>query len=337
MGKKKNIDWAELKKSWVFQENGEINQYKEHHQGTQPVRVIHHMLLFMFANSHREFTKELQEQVDAGRLNPVIAMIFAEEGLKKEKGFHTPRVHADSRQISIHETFLSYLWCLTYSIYVLYIETVDYPAVNKEVGYEKYIISTEEIKKAKELFDYAKSMIAYYSAWDKTTMPNPENYLAEKRNYVEQTNLIYTEAMKFILGHEFTHLKRHIDQIDVETPDSQFLVYEREADEEAIVIILKGRNEINELAVNAGILVGVLAMLFFSSETGGGERHPDTLDRVTAALESLEIGEDDYTWGLACVGLSLWEEQFNISLKWLDQPDSPEQQFYHLIEQIKNN
>lgn len=324
----------ELKKSWVFQKKGIINQYKpDIHQGTQPIRVVHNMLVYMFSQSHPSFSKELQEQVKAGELNSKIDFIFAEDAIRHENGFHTPRVIRDTKSIQLHETFLSFLWCTTYSIYTLYVEIVDNPAMNKFAGYTKYPISEANIEMAKAIFGYAKSLIAFYSLWDKDYFPNPENYMAENRNYIEQTNIFYTEAVKFILAHEYTHLKLHIEQVDDQTPISSFLAFEQEADDEAIHNTLKGLTETTHFGI-CGIIIGLLSMLFFSAKTTG-ERHPNTEDRITNALERLPIDDNHYAWGMACVGLELWEEQFNLHFDWLPQPNSPKQQYYHLLHQIK--
>jgi len=324
----------ELKNSWVGQETGTINQYKDHHQGTQPIRVINNMFLFMFIHTYPSFKEKLQKMVDEGKLNPKIAMKYEENSINNGDTINSPRVSAETRQISLHETFLSYLWCVSYAVYILYIEKVDYPQLNKQAGKEIYKVNENEITKAKELFNYGKSLIAYYSPWDKDTLPNPEIYLAENRNYVEQTNMCYTVAVTFILAHELTHLERHLDQLDSKTPNSHYLAFEEEADREAINHTIKLRGQMGDIAVNTGIIVGLLSMLYFSVNTTG-LRHPNIEDRITNALEILELNENDPAWGMACVGLELWEQQFDLSFDWLSNPDSPRQQYYHLVEQIQ--
>jgi hypothetical protein len=327
-------DQQEIMNSWVAQKAGPINMLKDHHLGTQPIRVVHNMLTYMFATTYPAFKEKLQEMVDTGKLNPEINMTFAEEGIVTEGKINSPRVSSDTRQISLHETFLSYLWCVSYTIYILYSEKVDFPRINKQVGYAKYRVSEEEIAKAKSLFDYGKSLIVYFSPWDKDELPNPEIYLAEKRNYIEQSNMCYTEAAKFILAHELTHLERHIDQLDSETPDSHYLAFEQEADKLAIEHVLKGIPTMGYIAASTGIVIGLLSMLFFSATTTD-KRHPNTEDRLSAALEQMKLSDNDSAWGMACIGLELWEEQFNLQFEWLENPDSPKAQYYNLIQQIK--
>jgi Zn-dependent peptidase ImmA (M78 family) len=151
-------------------------------------------------------------------------------------------------------------------LYILYIEKVDCPALNRSLGKETYKISPEEIEKAQALFDYGKSLIAYYSPWDKENLPNPEIYQAEKRDYIEQTNMNFTEAAKFILAHELTHLEKHIDQLNKETPDTHYLSFEKEADAHAIEHILKSIPLMGEMSVKIGVITGLLSMLYFSAK-----------------------------------------------------------------------
>lgn len=337
-------DLKKLLQSWVFQSKGSINHYnKMIHLGTQPVRVIHHMLHEMFRNSYPGFHKELLEQIEAGKVDNELNMIFSEEPIMMDRNtFRTPRINMETRKIELHETFLSYLWCITYSVYVIYIETIDYPKHNKINGDDYYRVNQKNIEDAKNVFNYARYLIADFETWDKNALPNPEIYLAEKRNYVEQTNLFYTEAVKFILCHEFTHLKMHAHQITGETPDSNFLIFEEEADNNAIDTLRKGIGmfkgifaEGHKLAVEIGIVFGILSMFFFSATTTG-KRHPNTEDRLINALERLEIEDDHVAWGIACIGLQFWDEQFGLSLKWSSQIISFKQQYYEIVAQIKS-
>lgn len=329
--------------SWINQTTGNINHHQETDFGTQPIRVLHWMNLFMFTRTHDSFFDELKEEIKTGKLNGEIDIVYAEEPIRKANGqFNTPRANGVTRKIELHETFLSYLWCCTYSVFIRYVETIDFPNCNRLSGYEKYPISEENIAKANEVFDYARNLIVDFVEWDKTELPNPEIYEAEKRDYVEQTNCYYTEAVKFILIHEFTHLKLHIDEINKETPDSQYLKYEIEADNNAINKIKSGLPtapsplaDAHRLASENGIILGLLSMFFFKATTEG-VRHPNSEDRLTNALESLDLINNDFAWGIACIGLKMWDEQFGLTFDWIENPASYQALYYNIIEQIKN-
>ncbi|TKK65434.1 hypothetical protein FC093_20195 [Ilyomonas limi] len=331
--------------SWLNQRQGPINHYnKDIHLGTQPVRVIHHMLIYMFERTNPYFFQDLIEQINNGKLNNELNLIFGEEPIRIGNGkLRTPRVNHETKKIELHETFLSYLWCCIYSVFVTYVETIDYPKINHENGKEIYPISQENINKAKEVFNYARYLIMNFERWNKDELPNPEVYQAEKRDYVEQTNIYYTEAVKFILCHEFTHLKLHVEQIDNETTDTHYLAFEQEADNNAIDMMKKGISNSNtlsdiahNLAIEIGIIFGILSMFFFYATTKG-TKHPNDEDRLTNALERLELPENHYAWGIACVGLKMWDEQFEHYFTWRNNPISYKDQYYDIVRQIKES
>jgi hypothetical protein len=231
-----------LKMSWLFQKQGVINHYRRNvHLGTQPIRVLHHMLVYMFQCTNTDFFQELQEQIENGKISKELNLIYGEDSIRLGNGgLRTPRVSHETKKIELHESFLSYLWCCTYSVFVTYIETIDCPRINRISGTIIHSVSQDNIDKAKEMFKYAKYLIVDFQVWDKNSLPNPEVYQAEKRTYVEHTNMCYTEAVKFILCHEFTHLKFHIEKINDEISDTHFLEFEEEADNNAIDMMKKG-------------------------------------------------------------------------------------------------
>ncbi len=328
--------------AWLFQTKGVINRYNtDTCKGTQPIRVVQYMIPHMFVNTNPEFPKELNELIQEGKLNAEISYEYGEVPLKIGNGkLRTPRINFETKQIEIHESFLSYLWCSVYSIFVRYIETVDYPRCNKINGETTYSINPENIQKADDLFSYAKSLIIYFDTWDKELLPNPEIYMAEDRNYVEQTNIYFTEAMKFILCHEFTHVKYHIEQINNNTAYSKFMDFEFEADNNAVSLTRKGFfktgifAEGQNLAIENGIVFGILSMFFFKAKTDG-IKHPNAEDRLTNALERLCIPDNHPAWGIACVGLQMWSEQFGLNLNCDISNSENKDQFYSIIEQIK--
>jgi hypothetical protein len=328
--------------SWITQEEGVINHHRDTDFGTQPVRVLHHMLAHMFQITNPTFFAELQEEIEQGRLNREIDIIYGEVSIRKPDGtFYTPRANGTSRKIELHETFLSYMWSCTYAIYVTFLETIDFPFHNRNAGYMVYPISQNNIDTANDMFDYARFLIADFEAWNKIEMPNPELLLAEKRTYVEQTNCFYTESIKFILCHEFTHLKFHIDEIDCDTSISSFLEYELEADNNAIDKIKAGLSyapnalaQSHRLAVENGVIIGVLSMFFFKATTDAVQ-HPNTEDRLTNALERLDLIGNPEAWAIACVGLKFWDNQFEHNFDWDENPNNYQEQYYSIIEQIK--
>jgi hypothetical protein len=330
--------------NWISQNKGTINLYRPKiHGGTQPVRPHHPMLLYMFQKTNPQFFEEILTDIKDGKVNPKIDLVYGETPLRKDDGkFWTPRIVGESNQIEVHETFLSFVWCAIYATYNTYLETVDFPRVNQLNGKIVHPITQRNIEVASEMFDYARLLIVDFQKWDIDASPNPEKYLAENRNYIEQPTLYYNSAIKFILCHEYAHLKfEHLKQINKNTDKSRFCEMEYEADNYAIDSIMKGYFEIEHFAAEGqilsneiGVVFGILVMFYFKATTEG-IKHPNAEDRLTNALERLNLSDNHDAWGIACIGLKFWDSQFGKNLVWEMENKSFKELYYDLVAQIK--
>lgn len=324
---------------WLWQETGIIDHGERGNlPGTQPIRALTHVTVHFFQHTHNAFFDEIVELVNQGKLDRQLDLQYGEVSIEIEPGnYRTPRINNATRTIQMHETFLSYQWCITYAIYTLYIEIIDYPKVNDAAGYTAKKISPEKIEKAKEVFNYAKYLIRHFDKWDKNELPNPERYAATDRDYIEQSNIFYTEGMKFILCHELAHAKKHLDNLPEESCVTCFQEMEYDADNEAIDNILLGAGQDRKFIAEIGIVLGILSMIFFRSTTTG-IKHPNVEDRLTNALHRMKAGEDSIAWAFACIGLELWDEQFDLKFDWKAKSQMTFQGLYFdIIEQIKAN
>ncbi|WP_142683552.1 phage exclusion protein Lit family protein [Chitinophaga polysaccharea] len=301
---------------WLWQQEGIIDHGKERKlSGTQPIRAVIAVTIHFFQNTNKEFFDQLVKLTTDGKLNRELDLQFGEVQIQEtDTRYRTPRIINDTRTIQLHETFLSYQWCITYAIYTLYVETIDYPKINAEHGKIVNPISPDKIEKAKEVFDYGRFLIRVFDQWDKDLLPNPERYNAADRNYIEQTNILFTEGIKFILCHEVAHAKKHLDNLPDEDCPSCFQEMEYDADNEAIDNILQGANG-NKFILELGVVIGILSMIFFRSTTNG-TKHPNIEDRLTNALNRMKVNEDSIAWAFACIGLELWDEQFDLKFDW---------------------
>lgn len=318
--------------NWTIQTSGIINHYNEKlHSGEQPIRVLNHVNIYWFQNLHPNFINELNEAFDKYGLSKSIDILYGDHPIQ-----FGPHIKIDTKTITLDETFLSYLWCVTHTIYTLYVQTIDYPRLNKHMGYDGYKISPEKIEKATELFNYAKSLIVSFDKWDINNYPNPEKYLAEDRDYVEQPNIFFTAAINFILAHEYIHAIKHIDEINKgELVNSAYIEFEREADHDAIELMKKGifPSGENQLGVQIGITVGILSMLYFRPVTDD-KKHPNIEDRLVNALVQMEISDTSPCWGFALIGIELWANQFGLDITW-DKSLNDKDSFNYIVEQIK--
>ncbi|MBK8736141.1 MAG: hypothetical protein IPL98_09645 [Saprospiraceae bacterium] len=196
-------------------------------------------------------------------------------------------------------------------------------------------MNEDEIIKANDLFNYGRRIVVDFETWDKDKLPNPEIYLAENCDYVEQTNMYYTEVVKFILCHEFIHIeKQHIDAVlSRKHSDEEITKLEVEADAKAIDLIKEGMEPGREFISECGIVIGIL-ILFFLNNSTKQYQHPDLEVRLIKAIKDLNISDDHFVWGITCVGLKLWDQQFDLKLEW-NEEDDEKQRFDSIIDQIK--
>lgn len=322
---------------WLWQKTGIIDHGKRaNFPGTQSIRVLTHITIHFFQNTHIGFFDEIVMLVQDGKLDKHLDLQYGEVSLEIAAGkYRTPKIINNTRTIQIHETFLSYQWCMTYAIYTLFVETVDYPKVNAEAGYEAKKINPEKIKKAKDVFNYGKFLIKHFDHWDKDDLPNPEKYPAADRDYIEQTNIFFSEGMKFILCHELVHAKKHLGKLPEESCQECFQDMEFDADNEAIDNILLGAGEHGKFIAEVGITLGILSMIFFRSTTTG-KKHPNVEDRLTNALQRMQASEDSFAWAFACVGLELWDEQFELNFDWNSKGKITYKELYfEIVTQLK--
>lgn len=316
-----------------------ISIKSENHNGIQPIRVLQHNIISRFENTNSDFLKISRELVINKNLNPGISYyIYEEPILFKCEHFKSQTPCIDrNKKIAIHETYLSYLWIICYSMWVLYDEAVAKPMQNAQAGAIINVINTSRIHEAERLFEYAKSLIKVYTPWDKTNLPNPEEYSQEEEYYILRANGLFTYAINYILCHEFAHVeKEHIDAIMArKVPNIERKIFEKEADDRAIELMLAGKDGNNDKSIELGILIGLSSMLFFRNSTYGGATHPDTDNRIKNLLEKLNPSFDQPIWGVAALFFKMWDNQFKFNFNWPIHVNDFKELFYNVLQQIE--
>jgi hypothetical protein len=316
-----------------------ISVKSENHKGIQPIRVLQHNIVYRYENTNSDFLKCSKEIMDNKGLQPGISYFIFEEPINYScKYFRSQTPFVDgNKKIGIHETFLSYIWINCFSLWVLYDEAVAKPMQNAQARNQVNIINTDLINLTQELFQYGKSLITVYSPWDKSYFPNPEEYSKEDEFYVLRANGLFTYAVNFILCHEFAHVEQeHIDTVKKrKVDDTERKLFEKEADDRAIELMLSGKDGENDKSLEFGVLIGLASMLFFRKTTYGGDHHPDTDNRIQNYLEKLNAPYDHPIWGGAALALKLWDNQFNLSFNWPSHANDFKEIFYGILEQIE--
>lgn len=307
-----------------------VSTKKDTHNGIQPIRVLKHNLTHRLVDRNKELIEELQLDF---RLQSHIKYHIAELPLIEKQ---TPFIES-SGHINIHETFLAYIWSITFSMFVMHEEGIAIPDYLKQDLVPPKKHNPEILNLAKELFDYSKSLIRVYSEWDKDYFPNPE-YFDENTDegyYILRTNDLYVEVLNFILYHEIAHAEyEHINNIKLNSlTNEEIKKLELEADDRAIELMLF--NCRNRNATEIAITIGLASMLFSSNHLNGGSRHPNVDVRIENFLEKMNLPDDSSVWTFLVLFLKMWEQQFNLNFKQKDAYDTYKEVYYELIEQVK--
>ncbi|MBN2087522.1 hypothetical protein JW758_04180 [Candidatus Peregrinibacteria bacterium] len=311
----------------------------ECHKGSQPVRVLYQNTKHWFKYVYPEFkSTELQEVIDKFGLHDDINIIDREEKIA------CPAFVGSFKIISIQETFLSYLWSLTYSLIFLYDKTIHEPRT-----IENYVMTSdvkEKAKKSHELFDYGLSLLNTFNPWDKENLPNPELYDRVYDDYIEKANGAYLHAVNFILVHELGHVALgHIDN-DIESDtagmkisNDTLLADEMDADNFSFDrMFLSTEHLTNNHTASVGLISALCSFIFFSTNMKGGD-HPDPDKRLQSALEKLKLADEDNLWGLSCLAFKLWAMKHKLEFNWPQITDTYKDLFYLTmteLEKIKN-
>ncbi|CAM3679099.1 phage exclusion protein Lit family protein [Elizabethkingia occulta] len=302
----------------------------KNHIGIQPIRVLKHNLTTRLLERNEEFIKLLQI---SSKLSDSISYVGKELPLRNKQ---TPRVDKDG-MIYIHETYLSYLWMISFSMFVLYEEGIVIPdQVKRGIPTHKNQ-NIELIKLTEELFDYAKSLVRVYSKWDTEYFPNPEIFdeKTDEGFYIPRANDLYVEAINFILFHEIAHAElEHIKKrVENNLEGESVKTLEIEADSRAISLLLGNCRE--PLVSHLAIVVGLASMLFVSQDLSGGNDHPDVDVRIENALDLINPSEDSSVWAFLVLFLKLWDKQFSHNFVTDTHYRNFKELYYELLEQAK--
>ena len=305
-----------------------INKLSPLHVGSQPIRVLKFNIAHAFANTNADFLNLTLKIMQDNGLQAGIEYRIEKLPVK------IPSV-SPAKKISIQETFLSYVWCVSYALTVLYDEALSKMSRNRVAAEPKEEINQELLKKAEAIWNYGRSLIAVYSEWD-TELPNPECYAPEDQWWIERINGVYVKAVNFLFCHEFAHVeKQHFEKRAAgENTDAHRKAFEKEADERAIELVLMGSTAENATTVRFGILIGLCSLLFFNSSTSS-QRYPSMDDRIHAILEKVNPEPEDGMWGVATLAFKLWDGQFAKMYTWNNDLKSYKELYYFIKAQIE--
>ncbi|RAK62564.1 phage exclusion protein Lit family protein [Hymenobacter edaphi] len=266
--------------------------------GVQPVRAVHSLILGLFENASPEFSNTLSEQIKYFGANPRITYDIVPDAVEG------PFIQGAEGTIYIQETFLSYLWAVTYSHLLLVDEEITRPRI--EPDYSRSETQAKLIDDAYNVLIYALGLREVFAPWDTEALPNPEIFAEEEIHYVGKSSAVFVQAIVFILIHEFAHLYLGHLESGVPVDNAESIEDETKADNYAIAVMKEGADFlINKQTVYCGVVVGLIAVLFLNPSLAG-DTHPDPHQRLYSALIQMDLEPNNMLWALASTGIALW-------------------------------
>lgn len=293
-------------------------------RGTQPVRVLEQNILYWFERKYPEFRSELEQ------LGVTSIKYYCDEmPISNPNGYkQTPHV-TDNGQICLHETFLSYLWALSYSIIVIFDEGLNGPKTGKLPSHGKPV--GHFLQYGDDVLKYGVSLVKDYKPWP-TDLPNPDLkwYKGEDSHFPTKANGIYVAAVDFILCHEVAHVAcGHLKKMAEAKLKGEYLPKyeikegEIEADAWALERVIRGIRDPKrpKTTVYFGAIAGLASILFLGTELTSST-HPDTDNRIRTVLERLGGEKIDSLWGIAAAYYMAWSNCYKIGIDWQDEFDT---------------
>ncbi|MDE2999893.1 MAG: phage exclusion protein Lit family protein [Gemmatimonadota bacterium] len=278
-------------------------------------------MLKWFESKFPDFKCEIAKIVNAGGASRIIDYNCDEVPILGTAGrYRTPYITEDGK-ICIHETFLSYVWALSYSIMVIFDEEFHGPRTGQQPGHGKEI--GEFLQFGYDVLEYGLYLRRSYKRWP-NSLPNPDPnwYRGDDTYYPQRANGIYVAAVDFILCHELGHAACGHLKKDAEArskgkfiPSYEIKEGEIEADAWALERVIRGvkHSPENKETVGFGAIAGLACLLFLRKDLTS-RTHPDTDSRIRAVLERLGEEKIKNLWGIAATYYVAWSHASSAGL-----------------------
>lgn len=305
-----------------------VNQYNpKTHVGEQPIRVLQNNMTYWLHNTSEEFRRISLQLAEQKKLNVGITYRIGCDPINSKNENGNPNApYISHGTIQLHESFLSYLWFMAYSIYNSHDTLIRNERIRGKVGLEIFEVDPNvrsRLETIISVFAYGVKLINEYYPWDIKTLPNPEYFSESDQDTIGKINAVYLSAISFILCHEVAHSYlnhserkiqeyRKVGKIDTNFQKS----LEQESDLKAIEWLLKSPQDGSiEYTRKVGIIVGACSLLFLSKSVNSNT-HPDTDARIKYIIESCLPGDNSEYWALACIAFNLWDDLYRVGLEW---------------------
>lgn len=272
------------------------------HKGELPVRVLSHNWINWFENITPNFKEEAKGEIDFRNLKAGLIYHFDKSQIT-ECAYINP-----NHQIELYENYNQFLWCICYSLLVLFDKGIQEPILCKNYT-GKLDFNNPYIRNSINIFNNGFDLLNTYKDRQFYQFPNPEKYNKYDKYYIEKVNAIFCAAMVFILLHEYAHqFLGHLDNnYKSEEPQND----EYACDEYAIDKMSSKLSTKESSTYKFGIIAAISSLIIYDKSLEGGEMHPDIDERLEMAMNKMKIEDIHYLWGVASLTYKLWGIKYN--------------------------
>lgn len=232
------------------------------------------------------------------------------------------------RQIVLYENYNQFLWCVCYTLLVVYSEGYEKPL--KSGTYEGTLENTDIVNEAYMVLSRGLSLLREYSREPFYDLPNPKTRC--ENEYVGMANAIFCASMRFIILHEFAH--QYYGHNKANATGEESIENELEADDYAMRYISKSFDGGSGRTSKFGSIAGMLSLFLMDEQLGGNINYPDLDVRLRTTLERLQLHEEDDLWAIGVMGIKLWAVKYDKRLQEELSYDTPKAMFDHFVEQL---
>ena len=301
--------WIFLKCLYRIHVKRKKSFYLPDQRGELPIRVLKRTFEFWLKTVNPKFFRTLVDQIRTNGLNPEIDYDDQRIPILYNGRAYIAEITAADHQIHLYDTFSAYLWCICYSMVVLFDEVIQKPHLRG--NYTGQIDrGNEQVNSALGIFEFGMTLRTRYRDWP-LEIPNPEEYGCLHAYYIEKTSGLYLAALQFIFCHEVAHnLFNHIGYVPATAIQS--LADELAADNFAIDQILLPEGSRFSRTYKHGAVAAMCSLLFLSPNLYRAGRYPDAHDRINNIIGRLGLEDRDNIWGMASLAFRMWGMYYHI-------------------------
>lgn len=274
---------------------------------------------------------ELAQRAEEKRFFPQFLYMTQEIGITDDAGNYLIaelcQTTSGFKVIRLHENFCGLFWSFCYFVYYTY--TKLYESKRNDPNFDgKIKFKSDDDFNAYNVWLFGKILKYSKSLWH-PIYPNPYNH----NEMTGKVNGLFTYGIIFILLHEIGHLVNdHFEKKDMKRIDK-----EKEADSFAIEKCIRSKAPVLKTIENGSVLALIALCLLDRAGGKGNEWYPNTEDRLTTLLASMNLKEDDITWLIAAYGLIIWLTENKMPEVGISSIETPKEYYEKVLKHFKTN